>query len=484
MSRSGYDARRFELLKILHLLHGFPPEHDGGTELYVARLAGALADHGEDVVIAAGSYTDQYDGFTEGPATMEGVRVLRVSQRGLYAERWDRGDAPQVELEVRALLERERPDVVHVHHWIRLTRVLADCVRAAGIPVVLTLHDFYTTCPRITRVREGAAFCERTLSVASCLHCVPREDWVGDDIVALQIERFRNDMARELELASALIAPSHAHARALAGFAGVELERIEVVPHASLGRRPLSRAGAAWSPSSGRALRVAHWGHLLPFKGAHLLLEAVRATGRSDAFEVVLWGRADEPGYAARLAELSEGLHVERRETFGRDDLVAMRADLAVFATMAHESFSFVLDEAFELGVPVLASDRGALPERIDQRGVTFPPGDVASLAGLLCRALDQPDWLAGMRADPYTPLAFERHAREIRAIYDRVLADPGCAYVSHSTERLASWEQVWQRLESRARDLAWDHRAAEDEVRALRVDLRRAWRGDAGDDS
>jgi glycosyltransferase involved in cell wall biosynthesis len=360
-----------------------------------------------------------------------------------------------------------------VHHWIRLSRSLVATAAAAGVPAVVTAHDLYATCPRVFRVREGESFCERPLSVASCLHCVPREPWMSDEMVGVQIERYEADLRRELELAAAVVAPSQAHARVLGRFAARPLERITVVPHASLlERQPVTTE--AWRPGA-RPLRLAHWGHLLPFKGPHVLLEAVRALADPGAVEVALWGRADDEGYGARLEALAEGLRVERRVTFSRADLAALRADLAVFPSLAHESHSFVLDEAFALGMPALVSERGALGDRVGAAGAAFPVGDAPALARLLGEVLETPERLAAMRAAVPEPRGFADHWRELVTVYEAARAHRPAA-PGRDLEALHGWERLMQGLERRARDLATLHDAAEEEVRGLRKQTAEAW--------
>ncbi|MFX8933901.1 hypothetical protein ABTN02_19505, partial [Acinetobacter baumannii] len=60
-----------------------------------------------------------------------------------------------------------RPDIVHVHNaFPRLTPSIYGACRAAGVPVVQTLHNFRIMCAAGTFVRSGKA-CEK------CLHGSP-----------------------------------------------------------------------------------------------------------------------------------------------------------------------------------------------------------------------------------------------------------------------------------------------------------------------
>ena len=104
-------------MKILHLVHNFPPEFRGGTEIYLQALCKLQQDAGKDVSVLAGSEKrDWRDDFLE--EVHEGIRVLRFLRlpqgegftADFYLERF--------EGLLCDLLERERFDLVHVHHWM------------------------------------------------------------------------------------------------------------------------------------------------------------------------------------------------------------------------------------------------------------------------------------------------------------------------------------------------------------------------------
>ncbi|MFQ5503378.1 MAG: glycosyltransferase [Planctomycetota bacterium] len=457
-------------MKILHALHGYPPEHKGGTERYVQRLAEVQRAAGNDVVIAAGSFSDRYDGFEETKGSRSGIRVFRISQKGLFAERWDHASSPFIDECFGSLLDAQRPDIVHVHHWIRLSRTLVQRARSAGIPCVVTLNDVYASCPRIFRVREGDPFCEDPLSVSACTNCVPREAWMSDEVVELKIRHFARDMSRELQCAHALIAPSKAHARVLAKFTNLPEDRFDLLAMGHDAGAPKTPS-EPWTPDSGRPLRIAHWGNLVEYKGVHVLLEALRSLDSKDRVELILWGHAEDKAYGKKLRGLWRGLAIQRRRGFGPEDLESLEADVAVFPSLAHESHSFVLDEAFALGLPVLVSDRGALPERCGKGGAVFPAGDVAALARLIEGLLEDPEALARMRRELPRSLGFDEHWRRLEEIYSREHVEETAQNEKHVSEPRV-FEELCVRLEDRSRELDGLATAAEAEVKQLRRDM------------
>ncbi|GEM_PF-368581 len=463
--------------KVLHFCHGFPPEFVGGTESYVRLLAEEQRASGWKVAVAAGSGAGAPEGETIPLARREeegGISVWRCLHPGMFHERWDHVPCPRLESTILGILEEERPDLVHVHQWLRLSRSLVRLCRDAGLPVVLHLHDLFTTCPRIVRIREGESFCMRPLGPEGCRDCVPRERWMREEDLDALLEWFDEDFAAETGAASLLLAPSRAHARLLTRFRPDLEGRITVLPHGALfdgerrATRPLPPAFDA-----GRPLRIAHWGHLQEVKGVHLLLEALHRLERPGQVVLELWGEAVEAKYGDGLASLLEGIEVRRRSAFRREDLAELEADLAVFPTLAHESWSFVLDEAFALGLPVLGSERGALPERIGGAGALFPPGDAGALAALLESVLEDPARLEAWRERLPAPRSMAEHWNELKTLYAAVRETEGgppppVAGSEEDMRALARWEDTARRFEDRCRELDGLREKAESERAAL----------------
>ena len=118
------------------VVHGHPPVMVGGTERLVAGLARALVSAGETVEVFCGSieWRSRFEVVRDdaGP-----VPVTRVHRSDLFFERWDKLHNPFVERAYGDWLDAFRPDLVHVHHWARLTTTLVSTAADHGIPAVL-----------------------------------------------------------------------------------------------------------------------------------------------------------------------------------------------------------------------------------------------------------------------------------------------------------------------------------------------------------
>jgi len=456
-------------MKVLHVVHGFPPEYVGGTECYVQRLAEVQRAGGHDVCVLTGTHVTADRAWIE-PTEIDGLPVYRLHRRGLCGDRWDRTDSPEAEGRARALLRRLAPDVVHLHHWVRLSRGLARIAARAGLPVVWTLHDLSVTCPRFNRVLDDGTLCDRPLDVAHCLGCAPASAWQHPEELAVEIDCYRADLRAELEAAARLVVPSRAQADRLASHLGGSPARFAVLAHGSLHSIP--RPGDTVPDPDGR-LRLVHWGYWYRDKGIHVLLEALEHL--DDALRarvhLSLYGQAVFPEYGREIEARAAALPVDLAGPFQPERLPGERFDLAVLPSLAHESYSFVLDEAFQLGLPVIASRIGALAERVARAGRLFTPGDSTALAACIREAVEHPDRLAAWRAAvPATVPTLEQQALALAGIYEEAqdAGPPGTAPPPppRSTERRLRERCVANRELEIAR-LEGELRAREDEARA-----------------
>jgi len=430
-------------MKVCLVAHGYPPELVGGTETMIQGLARTLARGGHEVVVVAGTMAHE-QGFRTSEAvdrhpSGEGskIRVHRIHRADLYFDHWQKSLSSRAAAAFRELLREEQPDVVHVHHWIRLTRDLVHCAALEGVPATVTLHDLWSTCLITFRVKPGEhEFCEATLGPVPCIDCAqgvpPRTPWMPLENLFMAFAERRGDLVRELTLARAVIAPSRAHARAIERFLGLDADALDVrvIPHG----RDLALAPATPPPGPGPdgKLVLGAWGHLTPLKGQDLLLRALRLLPDPARVALHLAGGQPLADYAADLRRLAAGLDVTFHGDFTADQLAGhpvTEVHAMVSGTRAHESWGLVIDEAAALRLPMILPASGALAERlVEGAGATFyAANDEASLAKRLQELLDAPATLTRLR-DGLPPLedvapSLAVHTAHILAVYAEVVA-------------------------------------------------------------
>lgn len=449
-------------MKVALVLHGYPPEQVGGTELSVRTLAHNLVAEGVEVVVIAGTL-DWSPGFATTTEVDEGaarpIQVYKLHRGDLYFDHWHKAREPRVSRAFGEILERERPDVIHVHHWVRLTSDLVAVAARCGVPAVVTLQDLWSTCLLTFRVRpDTRSFCDADMAPDPCLDCAgvlrPRTPWVEREEAERRFARRTEDLRRELELARVRIAACDSHA--------TTIRRHLCVPDAQMDLLPpgvdvqLTRREPLPLPGAGEPLRIGAWGHLAPLKGADVLLEAIRRLPDPRAVRLELAGGEVDPAFAARLRELGEGLDVHFHDaydlaTLDRHPVSAVH--LMATGTRAHESWGLVLDEALLMGLPSLLPDAGALLDRARGRGFAalYRQGDPDDLARVIGELLADPARIETMRAAIPAPddcrLTGLEHARRTIPLYQRAIdagAPPVEAADPESERRAIEDQDAW----------------------------------------
>ena len=310
----------------------------GGVGRHVAEITRALDDGARLVVDVAAPL----DMRVPMPKALLGVRIPDGPVRGHFSA-------------VRALtriIRAGRYDLVHAHGLrAGMDGVLA--ARRSGVPAIVTLHNLL-----LEDVSGG--FKTRAFR------------WVEPFVVRASAKTF---------------VPSREMSEALAARTKVPDGRIEVL-YAGTGevpsprrRRAEVRAELGVSEDDRLVVSVAR---LTPQKGLHVMLDALASLPANVSLAIVGEGRL-----RGELVAAAEVLGIRDRVHFlgFRDDATDYVGAADVFCLSSlWEAISLAAQEAVVLGVPVVATDVGGLPELIEDgvSGRLVPKGDARSLAKAL----------------------------------------------------------------------------------------------------
>lgn len=412
-------------MDVLHVTHQFPPESQGGSESYAFELAQRQRARGLAVEVLSGSqHAAATVTLTKGE--VEGLVVHRLQRNDLFFDHHVKMWHPEVEARFEQFLRDRQPKLVHVHHWVRLTCNLIEVCERVGVPAVVTLHDYYTSCPRAFRRRKGDEACRRELSVESCDKCVPRYGYEPPHEIADGINLYADHYRAELSLARAVLVAVASTADLLSVTTGVARDRYQTLP---LGyKQRFSSLPAMDGPQDGRPIRFAFWGGVGRHKGVDVLLQAHRKVcdARPGRSELHVLGGFESAGFEAELRSLADGSQVTFHGAFDAAELHAASPDVGVFPSTCIETFGLVLDECFELGLPCITSDLGALPERAGDAGVVSRSGDVDDLAAAMMRFLDEPKLWHELRGNiPAPSPSLDEHVTALLEIYSAAQSGP-----------------------------------------------------------
>lgn len=380
--------------------------------------------------------------------TIDQIPVTRIHRSDPFHERWDKSFCPTAGNFFDKILAKQKPDLVHVHHWMRLSRDLVEIARRRRIPAVITTHDLWSTCLRLDRILDGEGFCNRTLDPQHCVPCIGgARPWTGPGELREAGRLFTDDIRNEFQMARRRIAPTRVHAERVAKALELDPAEFTVLPHGSISDL---KPGKRRRPLADGMLRIGHWGALYHLKGVHVLLEAAHLSRYKDKLDIHLYGGMPDDAYGDRLRQLAEGLRVEFHGPFRAPDLAREVFDVVVMPSLASESYSFALDEAMSLGYPIFASNFGALSERVGSAGKLFERGDRAGLAALLDECIEKPASLQKFDTIK-APLTIDDHSLQLEKLYQEVIAEGKPPAASKFDDR-AHVTFEFQRSENRLR--------------------------------
>jgi glycosyltransferase involved in cell wall biosynthesis len=431
-------------MRILFVTASYPPESVGGVELHVQGLCRALAELGHEPFVLARTGRPGMRHLETTRDTVDGIEVTRLCNTFEDATSLPAmvSGEPLAEAFARELA-RIRPDVVHVHHLTCLSTRIIDRCRAAGVPVVMTLHDFWMGCPRGQRITAGLDVCP-TIRLEKCLPCL-RELWphllgrgVLPDLPAeerdardtARLEQYHAAILRTLSSLDMLFTPSDFMRRLYVDY-GVPAGKLRVVENGLPTGRWDRQASPRPRPSG--PLRIGFIGSVLPSKGVHLLIEAFRRLGDPSGLRLDIWGEVlpfhNDRGYGERLAALRRGYEsaITLHGAYRNEDVGAIlsRMDVLVVPSLWYEAFGLTIREAFLARVPVVTANHGAMAEAVEdgRTGLLFEAGDAASLAAALRRLADDPALRARLAAAAPRVRDEREAAVELLGLYDQVLA-------------------------------------------------------------
>lgn len=368
-------------MKVLLISTLYPPHLSGGAEKVAHRLAIDLIRDGHRVSVV----TTQ----PSGPARQEvvdGATVHYLPVNNLYRPSKSREPGPFAKSlwrivdsynalmipQLMRVIGREQPDVVNSHNIAGFSVAAWAAVRKLNIPLVHTLHDQYLLCHRST-MYKAESNCER-----QCVDC------------------------------SLLAMPRKSASHYVDGVIGVSefiLQR-----HKRLGyfndsiSRLIYNRGPGHPPAtpdldrSERPFRFGYLGQIIPSKGVRDLIAAFAEANLPSA-ELLIAGNADS-SYGADLRRETRTEPNVRWLGFVDPALFLRSIDLLVVPSRWHDTAPLVILEAFNLGIPVLASSRGGIPELIDSAtGWLFDPNVPQALLRGLERCYRSRDRLAEMSA-------------------------------------------------------------------------------------
>lgn len=287
--------------------------------------------------------------------------------------------SPGSQRQLREVISSTRPDVLHLHNpYPLISPMVVRTAKAAGVPVVQTVHNHRLACVSGTLERAGAS-CDacvgKRFPTPSVRHGCYRGSRAQSLVMAgtLAVHKPTWQLVdRFLALTPALVA--------FLGRCGIRAEQITVKANSVPEPDAVTFGGEGF----------VYVGRLVEEKGIRLLLDAWTRypVGSLGPLHVVGSGPLD--GHVAQVASTRPDILVHGRLTPAETMAVMRRARVTVIPSTCPETFSRVAAESLALARPVLATNVGGLPHVVPQDGGWLTAPTVDGLWHGLRRAADE----------------------------------------------------------------------------------------------
>jgi glycosyltransferase involved in cell wall biosynthesis len=323
-----------------------------------------VVDDEARLLTEAGHQVDVWDPV---PSDASGHRLVGMAARAIWST--------EAANHVRGLIRRLGAEIVHCHNLFPiLSPAVLRAARSEGAAVVMTLHNYRLLCLPATFIRDGRV----------CEDCLGREPWPG----------VMHACYRGSRLGSATLATSLTLHKSIRTFEHVttflavsRFVRDKHVEGGWPGDRINVKPNFAWTSNrrEGPGRYFLYLGRLSPEKGVSTLLRAWR---RSSAAHLLIVG----DGPTARALRREAPSNVDFRPAVPAAEVPALiqQARAVLLPSRCYEGQPRTILEAYAAGVPVVASDIGALPEAVpSDAGLLVSPDDADAWAGSVERLID-----------------------------------------------------------------------------------------------
>ena len=360
----------------------------GGAERYFLLLSDALRERGHDVIHFSMLHPENR------PSPYEDYFVSRKDYEtpGGLVQTMRHGTSfvrsREAAVKIRRLIRDHRPDVAHLHNiYHQITPSIIPELSAAGVPVVMTLHDYKLICPNYGLFAHDH-YCYRCRGGRFYQAALTRCDGgaLGRSLL-LAAEAHWQRWTKVYDRVRRFVAPSRYLHRIFVE-AGFGTERLVYLP--GFVPQPEARRGTSMTGGLPESY-VLYFGRLSAEKGIETLLDAAAMCSKIPL--VVCGGGPLEKA----LREKAESMRMASVHFTGYLDKpvldqVVANARVVVLPSASPENAPFTVLEAAAAGVPAIVSDMGGLPEMAEiLGGWVFRSGDATALAGLIREAWSHP---------------------------------------------------------------------------------------------
>lgn len=365
-------------MKILLVNTLYYPNMIGGAELSVQTLAESLVIKGHDVIVASLFPSN----FTKSEV-VNGVKTYYIGLRNVYWPfinkkneilrlLWHFIDIynPLMMNDLTDVIIKEKPDIIHTNNLSGFSVSSWVEAKRHHIPLIHTIRDYYLLCHLSTMHRN-----ERNCT-KQCIRCR----------LFSELKKKFSNLPDSVVGISGYILKEH-----------LKFGCFSSVPNTSVIYNSYQGIKLNVVKGNKKNLRLGFLGRIEKKKGIDFLLKSLKSIAGYQ-FEVHIGGTGKQ-SYVDHLKK-------EYRKNvffygFVNPSSFLTKIDVLVVPSLWNEPFGRIIAEAYYYGIPVIGSQKGGIPELIDngKTGYVFDPAVKDSLISIVKNILKQPDIIKYMQS-------------------------------------------------------------------------------------
>lgn len=311
-----------------------------------------------------------------------------------------------------------RIDLVHVHHTMWMPLNIYYSANKLRIPIALSIHDYYYACPVLKMLDMDGQSCSRESCRENCDVCLKNNKNIDNG--GRYLKKWYKEHSRAISLCRQIIFPSEHARNVLSNYYPIIKEKSTVIEHGIV--LPVEKSSGNFAHDR---LRVAFIGGISDVKGGPIIYDLI--TQDKKTFDWYLMGGiAYLKLYHLEQENLTKTGWYKRYEIY---DLLRMyEIDLVCILSTVEETYCYTLSEAVAAGIPVVATNVGALGQRMQrlQCGWIIPKTATAKdILSLLFRIKEYPsEYHAKYEKTIAAPIKdLEEMGKEYDELYSKIMS-------------------------------------------------------------
>lgn len=400
-------------MKILLVNTFYYPEVKGGAEYSVKKLAEALQADGNEIIVLA-------SGDADNDEIVDGIKVFRRKFHSIYHSYGKVNKNVVTMLFHRALdfwnpmnrniivdvIRKEKPDIIHTNNIYEITPIIWKTAKEYGIHTVHTIRDYYLMCFKTNLLKKNNVLCTKPNIGCRVYQYINRKFTKYVDVLTAP----SNMMIKEVENRRFFEKSKH-----IVVYNACEFNKESVAINCA-------------KKKEYSTITFVYLGGFHAHKGIDTLLEAFQNLENSNA-RLVFAGNGEETQKIKDAAIKDSRIQYAGFLDESQIAELLNRCDVLICPSLWNEPFGRVVLDAYQSGLPVIASRIGALPEIVQEgkTGILVKPGVSEELKNAMNRFLDDNEFLEACKRNLLAKLSeFEirKQANNFEKIYTLLLKE------------------------------------------------------------